>query len=1250
MYIQVPEFIGRKHQLSNIQEQIERRGQTVVVSIAGAGGVGKTTLLHKVRQDFESSDTLVTDIIDFSHTVHRVQSWVLEQIVTVRPRAFPNYRDKTQDIEKLEPLSRLYREREALDALVQDYNHVAEEHRFVLLFDTVELVQETPLLEFIIELATRLDNTVLILAGRYNDEPVIVKRLEASFGANQVLTFRLGGFSQDEAKLYFKHAVTPGLVEIHEGLQENIFLLSDGNAIKMALALDWLQRGIPFMPEVTQWKPEDLRKLSLPELDARRQKFERALMVGIRSLEDPLYDVVLHMAHLHKRFNRNMMAYFFPDETDEIIFKIKELPYVKYVNDSYFVLHDEMTRLVQEYIWDSIEDPDRTRRRALSRAACKYYQQELSAFPPPEKRTEQDKITFWSYSVECMYYNLYTDFREGYARFEQLFEDLTDDQRPGLAALAVNFLREFEDDREFSDLLKCFVDGYYDGGVLLAQQQFREAQNTLTKGLERLNKTLLRLDLQQAGALDRNLGNRRHEVYHQLGFCYRSMGNWDEAILNYERSLEIALELSEKLDKESPQKTPLMAQIAETLNSLSNVHRLVGNFHQARLLCKTSILLRHTWDQKQETRSQYVMAMILWEMGGTAEAMRYLRAAEKTCPAEDETTKALITKHRAYILYRAGMPDLAMPLLEEAESVFRRRGQFSELADTLNMRSRIYREHPEIMEEHSTDQDHMAEAEKHAKAAHEIAERIGDEFRLAECHLTQAILCYHWSQQRSLEDAQRQEYYEKALEHYEQGFELAEGRYYRLLSVYSGLRGDVAFNEGDYDLAFGHYNQQCELATRFKRAVYERVIDSIGDRLRQLGSSDPALTRLYIDRVLKFWHWEKQLTVEYPELIDEVLEIKRQTDEGEELEWLDWQYQQAMLKGEWKEAIKSCDGILKIPSLYNDVNRAQVILNRIRATHRSGDLSGARRLAKVVLQIGKNLQSPALVGYAHLMLAHVLWDATNTAEAAAHLIEAEQAFTKCQDEIGLARVKRLRAYIHHRTGFFQATTGRSQKLVDNLLHPMDELKQTALVFEQHEMDSELADVWNVMSRILRTDPSRRDYAQAGTYAQRALQRAEAVRDSYRIAECNLSLAILAYRLAQEEKQDGLYDQALRYCDDGSTVLSPETHLLRSVYQGLRGSILLEKGSGSEDPQDQIVYWDQAFDAFARELVEAAESKPARLVRALDLIHDALIQLPPEFVGKYTQRLKSAWPEDQFKREFSIVEDMCEQAVQYRPYV
>jgi tetratricopeptide (TPR) repeat protein len=1247
MSIKFPEFVGRVDQLSQIEKQIARRGETAVVNIAGAGGVGKTAILQQVKKAYEKQPgVLVTDVIDFFHTVHRVESWVLDRLTVAKEDGFPNYREKMREIEGLEPVPRLYGEREALETFISDYNHLAGNYRLILLFDTVELVQETPLLEFILDLIARLRNTVLILAGRFNDNLLFVERLNKDFGADRVLTFRLAGFTEEEAKLYFEQADVPRLGEVNEALRKNIYLLSDGNAIKIALSLEWLNRGIPLMSEITRMEPADLEKRPASDLATLQTKFEYALMDGIRNLESLLSEVVLYMAHLHKRFNRKMLDFFFLQDLDqgardqqatELISQLRDVPFVKYVNDDYFVLHDEMTRLVTQYVWDSAEDPDKTLRRELSSNACEYYCQELSEFPLPQDRTEQQRVTFWSYSVESMYYKLYSDFRSGYEEFEELFEKLVDDHRPGLAALAVQFLREFRREAEFSDLLACFLDGYYDGGVLLSQQRFREAERTLTEGEKRLNEIISTLALEQVSPLDRHLSERLYEVYHQLGFCYRSMGDWDSAIENYNKSLGLALEAAKKIDKlaspSTDRKKFLMAQIAETLNSLSNVHRLRGNLHDARLFCKTSILLRQTWDPVQVAKSHYVMGMVLWEMGATAEAMRYLRGAEQSCEPEDEGTQALIKEYQAYIRYRAGLPHLAMPILIEAISIFRRRGQFSELAHALITRSRIYREHPNAVQHELAGKDHMDAALKLAEEAHAIADRIGDQYRLAECHLTLSLNFYRSSQSSQLYPARSQEYRRRALEHYEQGVELSRGRYYQILSLYSAVRGDIAFDEENYDLAFDEYARRCELATRFKLAVYERAIDTLGDRLRTLGTKDAMLAKRYADRILEFWRREPQREAHYSELIDEINEIKNAIEERETLDRLGWQYDQAMLKGRWGEAIECCNRILEIPSLYSDVGRANVILDKIRATHQQGALSEARRLCKVVLQIGMELNSPELIGNAHLSLARVLWDTTSTAEAAFHLSRAEEAFQRMEDKlngkIGLARVRRHRSYIRHRTGFFQES--------------MDELANAVQVFRENGLDSELADVWNVMSRIARTNPSKPNPVQAREYAERALQKALSANDSYRIAECHLSLAILAYR---ERK----LDETLQHCDAGLDVLSPETHLLRSVYRGIQGYALFERGSGATDLQSKTQYWEQAFESFILELAEATKSKPARLIRALDLIHDRLMDIPVEEITKYTSRIEEAWQESQLAQEFDIVIRMCEQAIQYRPYI
>lgn len=1245
MNIKFPEFIGRDIQLDEIKCHLAGWNQTVVVNIAGDGGVGKTALLGKLKEFYESQPkTLVTDIIDFSQTVHQVQSWVIEQIVKTPPDGFQSFHLKKQEIDRLEAAVRSYRERELIDTFVADYNLVAQNHRFVLLFDTFELVQQTPLLNFIIETVARLDNTALILAGRKNDDPdlALEKCLKDKFGPTRVLSFRLKGFTESEADLYFEMTSNLHQVKsIGKKIRKNIYILSEGRPIMIALALAWLDRGIPFMPEITRLNPEELqREQFADDLATLKTKFEYGLMDGIRKLDSPIDKIILHMAHLNKRFDQEMLQFFFFNELDDdrarierkgILDQLQTLPFIKYISENYFVLHDEMIRLVQTHVWDSTEDPERTERRTLSVKADQYYDQKLKVFSSSTEPT--DPVIYGSYQVEQIYYKLYADFEAGYYAFEKLFEELVRNQRPELASLAVNILREFKREPEYSDLLQTLVEGYYKGGVLLSLQKFEEAEKEIVTGSQRFSELVTNLNAAQALPLDRNLSNRLYKVYHQLGYCYRSLGDWQRAIDNYKQSLDLTLKLVEELDKTSStaeDQKDLLAQVAETLNSLANVYRLVGDFDEARLLCQTSIFLRQTWVPKQVARSQYIMAMVLWEIGGTAEAMSYLRQAEKSCLPGDEITQALIQKQRAYIFFRTGLADRAVPLLHEAESVFRRLGQFSELADALIMLSRICREHPSAIKGELDNQDNMELARRYMDEAHQIADQIGDKFRLAECHLTKAFHYHKWSQS---DPDRNQIYREEALLNWRKGVDLAQNRYARFLSHFSLVHGDIAFRAPtpDYDLAFKEYMNHCKLATHFKRAVYERAIDNLGDRLRELGQEAPVLTRGFIRDITDSWQQEVYFSKNYPEIIRELSEIKKLISERENLKQHKFGFNQAMSRGKWREAIEHCDSILEIASLYDDENRAIVLLDKFQAVHRLGDLSQARRLAKVVLQIGQDLKSPSLIGNAHLAIAQVLWDTTSTAEAAAHLDQAETAFRKINDELGLARVTRHRSYILFRAGIFD--------------EPREKLLEVFKVFENQttqESKSELADVLNVLSRINRTDPENPDYPQARKDAEQGLVYAMLSDDSYRIAECHLSLAILVFR-------DKNYQEVLRLTDEGLGWVSPEMDLLRSVYQGVRGAAFLQLGLVLKSP-GPCPAWDLAFEAFIQELVNASKTKPAGMVRTISLLYGFFMDLPQEATQTYAQRVKQAWQQAQLDGAYPIVIRMCDEVMRYRPYI
>lgn len=1241
--IKFPNFIGRERELARIDRQIRHQGSTTLINIAGPGGIGKTAILRKVKEKYLSvPGILVTKVIDFSQTVHRSEPWIMEQIISLAPQRFSRHRKTLRKLQLArEPLTRIRYEGELVDAFVADFNKVARQHRFVILFDTLELIQDSPLFVSVLELAKRLENTVVLLAGRRNAEPDFQSELDRLFKPAQLKTIHLEGFSEKEAIQYFEQTTPLHLKGIDPNLQKNIYYLSDGRPIKISLSLDWLDRGIPIMPDVMKIEPSALRRLPPEQIESLRCQFESALMEGIRKLQEPVDEIILYMAHFNKRFNRKMLEFFFPTELEprqkashsrSLLAELKGLPFVKYTNDNYFVLHDEMSRLVQSYVWDTVEDPDRTLRKELSEKICQYYEKELQDLPDWENSTEQERVTRRSYEVEALYYRLYADFRTGFQYFERLFESLTSDRRSGLAALVLNYVQEFKSEPAFSKVMQCFIDGYYSGGVLIAREKFEEASRKLKHGERDLDELLRTYDWDRATPLDRYLQERSYLVYQQLGYCYRSMGDWTEAESSYQHSLRLALEVAPRvvqLPGAFDRKKALMQQIAEILNNLGNLYRLTGEFYEARLLCQTGILLRQAW-QLDPVMSRYVMSMILWEMGDTAASVAHLNLAERACT--DDYRLALLKKYRAYILFRTGLAAQALPLLNEAEAIFRQKISRSELAHALSIRSRIYRGDLELIGDRAARRGAMKYIESLGQEAFLLAHQTHDKFRIAECHLTQALHYYHWSQ---VNPQKAEAYREMALEEWTQGVDLAKGEYHQIYSLYCKLRGDLAFDAAppDYELAFEHYTEQCKVGTHFKHATYERGIDHLAERLLHLSNTDSANALHFIDKIITVWSRDPEVNMR-TELVEELQEVRRTIEENQKLKDLRTRYDQAMLDGHWDEASRYSDEILKIPGFYTDANRADMLLAKSRAAHRQERFAEARRYAKIALQLGHILKAERLVAHAHMAMTSILWDTTSTAEAAEHLKAATRIFRNLDDEIGLARARRFQNYILFRTGHF-----------DELIEP---LGQIAEVFEKHQMNAEVADLKNLISRVARTNTVQPDYELARNAAKEALQKAEASGDSYRKAECLLSLATLC----QREKK---YTDVLMYYGEGIKLLPPEAHAIRTVYEGVQGSAyfeLADQATGDERDAN----WVQAFHAFSRELVEAAQSKPASLVRSIELLFERLMQLPSEaelikyssIVEKNTHDLLT--PAPQLEPSMQEIKRMLSQACQFYPYL
>jgi hypothetical protein len=166
-------------------------------------------------------------------------------------------------------------------------------------------------------------------------------------------------------------------------------------------SLDWILRvtaGHPLRLEMAfRWARTLLSEKSLIDLTA--EKFEEKLMaevrefgemglldVGTSKVSQPVFDTLICMAYIIRRFDERFLQFLIDEKLirfeepnvtiTNILENLEKYFFVKHRTDEgdkyIFQLHDEMARLVQEYIWPYI-DPSTEKRQTLFAGIIKFY-------------------------------------------------------------------------------------------------------------------------------------------------------------------------------------------------------------------------------------------------------------------------------------------------------------------------------------------------------------------------------------------------------------------------------------------------------------------------------------------------------------------------------------------------------------------------------------------------------------------------------------------------------------------------------------------------------------------------------------------------------------------------------------------------------------------------------------------------------------------------------------------------------------
>jgi tetratricopeptide (TPR) repeat protein len=1207
---QTVKLYGYQDEKGQIEIAISEQNTLRFLGLHGRGGIGKTTMLCAIHEKYQANEGYrVTDLLDFDdlrlHILQNILEAIASQLRTSQA-PFTDYFEAVANLRKMqrEGVSRLRvedQEQRTREAFLQDYHTLAEQERSILLFDTVEKVQDFDLWRELVNLLLQLENTVVLLAGRRSKEVgESLRRWLTSPDAVQIIP--LIGLSEQESLEYFERTDLGKFLASEDPEQSRIVCrLSAGRPILIDLAVDWLGRGMKLaIPD------QPLDKLDESSKRGLQRQFEHGLVEKVNDLSQPTNEAILDMAHIYHYFDAEIHSYLHDDysleDSQVLLDEMRTLSFVKPQPGGGVRLHDEMQRMVNEYVWPVL-DKSGARRRWLSECMVQYYEKRLAEY-------EDNPVVWQTLAAEQLYHRLRTSLKEGHQALQPIFRQAIRQHQTGFAHVLLNTLNECSTD--FDQELEAWAD-IHAGRLLREEEKVQEAVDLIRPAKGKLQELGVHEELDT--------------VCNALGYCYRLLGDWQQAIVAYEEALVYSRE-----EKDTQ-------QIAETLNNIANTCRLGGDFERANRYSLVSLKIRERLGDKRAIgNSCYVRGMVCWETGNTIEAANYFRRARTLFTEVDDAEGiASVDRYESYLHFRSGNLSEALRLLKPAQAVFTEKSIGLGLADTLNLEARL------LIDKHAAEgetDEGFQEIESLVKKALGVAERIRDHYKVAECHLTLCRLYYRWGRhcQGQGDETNAHRYYRLGRKQYDAsgGGQAARQRnYVALWSVYEWTMGNIAYETGDWDTAFSHYVQECVVASHYKEPRFARALNGLSDRLHSLpldADGSRELTRQYCDYVIAGWN-ARGLAEDFPEVIEECKHIKTFLGlvDRQRLDQLRQWGADLLTRGEWQRAVSVYQELLTAGQAYSPDEQVAEAMNQSAWAYRQmGHFVQARRLCQQSLLIRQKFGAPPPIASSHLVMSRIMWITGNTHEGARHLRLAREGYQEAKDEEGLAHVNRYAAFLHFRIGDHEKA--------------LEYVTQARDTFREKKLPAELADALNLHAVILRWEGH---YDEARAFGSECRRLAEESGANYTLAEAWLTLGLIEYEAGRKALEAGNskqvpqhFEQAKALHRNGYAIAKQYGYnLLLSVYESTAGSIAF----------DERRYAD-AFKHYVQDIEFGAHYVRARMRRELDLILDRLVRLPKKMLRFYADYIITEWEDRGLAETVPDVPRAFQMLKEYQEYV
>ncbi len=455
-------FINREEELATIQKHLQAWGSRCVIFISGDGGIGKTRLLSEVEQRFSDLERLplrVPSIMDFDDEQYKVSGNVGFSLARqLDVNVFEPYFEASRELQLAEerwgsadsPL--VVRKALAISRLfIENFNEVSNKSRVLLRIDTTDVISndDTLSLTYMFDLASHLENMVMLIAGRNAEE------LYDTFGAelgDDAILISLQPFTLSNSRDYL--ALKQQMLKVTFDIEwmDKLFILAGGLPVLIDLAIEWAQAHRP-LPEMENLSLSELEQLqqqaesddsqAREHLESLQEQFKREIVMPIAQLHSPLDHLKLVLSKVPRLDLEGVMEMLNLNrqEATDLVDKATLSVAIKVLPDERLKLHDVVEELIKEHVWKEL-DPSgsweqRDNRRAIDyltrksmalltqvRKLKQHEYQVVDAADPSEVLTayteRRDKeIDFWSLRTERLRRQLESNVYKGYELFGQ---------------------------------------------------------------------------------------------------------------------------------------------------------------------------------------------------------------------------------------------------------------------------------------------------------------------------------------------------------------------------------------------------------------------------------------------------------------------------------------------------------------------------------------------------------------------------------------------------------------------------------------------------------------------------------------------------------------------------------------------------------------------------------------------------------------------------------------------------------------